>query len=63
MDFKKMTRMQAERLVARTTHEDTLREIAQHGNTHVQKKANHKLAKLESEFLDAERAREEANRA
>jgi len=56
MDLKKMTRAQAERLVASTTDEETLRLLAGHGNSHVQSKAKHKLAKIPSSAGQAEQA-------
>lgn len=56
-DLKKMTRAQAERLAASTSDEETLQLLAGHGNSHVQKKAKHKLAKIEKAQDAIERAR------
>ena len=64
MDFAKMTRMQAERLVARTGDEDTLRSIAtQHKNSHVKEKAEYKIAKLENEYVRTEHERDETGKS
>lgn len=46
MDLTKMTRMQAERLVAVTSDLDRLNKIADHKNKHVRAKANYKFKKL-----------------
>jgi hypothetical protein len=47
MEFVKMTRAQAERVVARTVDLPALRGLAQHKNKHVQAKAKFKLERLE----------------
>ena len=46
MDISKLTRMQAERLVARTSNEATLVALTKHKNKHVVAKANAKIARL-----------------
>lgn len=46
MDVKKMTRAKAEKLIAGTTDEKTLKLLAQHVNKHVVHKATCKLARL-----------------
>ena len=43
MDFTKLTRAQAERAVAATNDEEMLLGLVKHKNSHVQKKAKHKL--------------------
>jgi len=48
IDVKKMTRAKAEKLVAATTNDETLRALAQHVNKHVQAKATFKRAHLEA---------------
>ena len=45
MDFTKLTRAQAERAVAATNDEEMLLGLVKHKNSHVQKKAKHKLEK------------------
>jgi hypothetical protein len=46
MDVKKVTRARAEKLVAGTTDEETLRRLAGHANKHVVAKATYKLKLL-----------------
>jgi hypothetical protein len=48
MDLTKMTRAQAERMIASTRDEETLTLLVKHKNSHVQKKAQHKLEKIAS---------------
>ena len=48
MDLTKMTRAQAERLVAGTTDPETLKRLGDHKNKHVRAKANYKFKKLSS---------------
>lgn len=47
MDLTKMTRAQAERVVASTRDEPTLLLLTTHKNKHVCEKAKYKLAKIE----------------
>ena len=46
-DIKKLTRMQAERLVAQTSDEMLLKQLAGHANEHVETKVRFKLASPE----------------
>jgi len=46
MDVSKMTRMQAERAVAKTTDLDVLKKLGDHKNKHVRAKAAHKYARI-----------------
>ena len=48
MDLTKMTRMQAERLVAAIDDTFTLKLLGDHKNKHVRAKANYKFKKLSS---------------
>lgn len=46
MDLTKMTRMQAERIAARTEDLEVLRRLGDHKNKHVRAKAAYKVAKI-----------------
>ena len=48
MDLTKMTRMQAERIVAATSDLETLRLLGDHKNKHVRAKAGYKYARIEA---------------
>lgn len=54
MDITKLTRMQAERLVARTTDEETLVALQKHKNKHVVAKATAKIARLPNVIAPSE---------